>query len=337
MDNKCIVFTNDQLSNEDYHADVDHISGTSLWEMFSTCLAKWRYNDKESKGKSRALVFGTAAHANHLEPELFASEYFRMPERDDFLDGDGKPRGEIITSMAAAKAWLKDKGVAGYSKMGETELIEAVKNAADQLNITDVIFWHSILADAEKERGDREAISGRDYDMIQRMREVLFNNESFKRFFVGGASEISIFGELMGVKTKVRLDWVSPDADLCDYKTTDSCEPVKFGRKCFDLGYPMKMAMQREMFKKAYGRYPRTVSLMAQEKVEPFVVEEFTLSQHTLMIGAAQLREALAMYKFAKENDLWTSYGGGEPIIMDPPFYIEQKYSHLWADEKNSK
>lgn len=333
-----LYFLNNDLSNEAYHQETDHISGTSLWEMLSTCLAKWRYEENEKKKQSRALVFGTAAHANHLEPELFNREYFRMPEKEDFIKRDDKgeiiPMPNFITSLEAAKSFLKLHGVAGYSKMKEPELIETVTNTAEALGITDVIFWHDVLNRANEERGDREGLRGQDYDIIQEMRAVLFNNDSFKEFFVGGTSEISIFFEYMGVRCKVRLDWVSPHADLMDYKTTDSANPEKFSRKTFDFGYPLKMALQREGFKAAFGRKPNRVMLLAQEKTSPFVVAPFAMSNKTLKIGYAQLREAIAMYKYAIENDLWPTYGGGNVLDLDPPFYIENKYKHLWDDQK---
>lgn len=334
-----IYFLNNDLSNEAYHAETDHISGTSLYNMWSTCLAKWRYEETQPK-QSRALVFGTAAHANHLEPELFGASYFRMPEKEDFIKRDEKgeiiPTPNFITSLDAAKSFLKTHGVAGYSKMKEAELIETVTNTAGALGITDVVFWHDVVNQANKERGEREGVRGQDYDIIQEMRGVLFNNDSFKSFLVGGTSEISIFFMYAGVRCKVRLDWVSDQAVLMDYKTTDSANPEKFTRKSFDLGYPMKMALQREGFKAAFGRKPESVMLLAQEKVSPFVVAPFALSNKTLMIGYAQLREALAMYKYAIENDMWPTYGGGNVIDMDPPYYVEHRYKHLW-EELNAK
>lgn len=339
-DDEVLYFLNNELSNDDYHKETAHISGTSLWEIYQTCGAKWKYKQEKEK-QSRALVFGTAAHANHLEPEVFDREYFRMPEKSDFITRDEK--GEIvenelfITSMEGAKAFLKKHGVSGYSKMKEAELIETVANTADALNIEGVTFWHDVVARAEKERGDREAVRGQDFDIIKEMRQTLFNDDVFKYYFVDGTHEISIFFSFMGVRIKVRLDWVSPHADLADYKTTDSGNPERFTRKCFDLGYPLKMALQREGFKAAFKRAPRKVSLITQEKESPYLVTPFDLSSKTLLIGYAQLREALAMYKYAMESGIWSGYNGGNVVDLDPPFYIERLYEHLWKGEKTSK
>ena len=339
-DDEVLFFTNNDLSNEDYHAETDHMNGSGLWELFSSCPANWKFAE-EKKKQARALVFGTAAHANHLEPELFAREYFRMPEKEDFIKRDDKgeiiPQPNFITSLDGARSFLKEHGVAGYSKMKEAELIETVTNTAAALGINDVVFWHDIVNKANEERGDREGIRGQDYDIIQEMRGVLFNNDSFKEYFVGGMSEVSIFFSYQGLRCKVRLDWISKNGDLVDYKTTDTANPERFMRKCFDLGYPLKMALQREGFKAAFGQKPLRTMLLAQEKNSPFVVAPFAMTTKTLMIGYAQLREAIATFKWCRDNNTWPTYGGGNVIDLDPPYYLENTFRHLWEDSKTKK
>lgn len=238
-DDEVLFFTNNDLSNEDYHAESDHMNGSGLWELYSTCPANWKFAEDKKK-QSRALVFGTAAHANHLEPELFEKTYFRMPEKEDFIKRDDKgeiiPQPNFITSLEAAKSFLKANGVAGYSKMKEPELIETVTNTAAALGINDVVFWHDIVNKANEERGDREGIRGQDYDIIQEMRAVLFNNEDFKEYFVDGMSEVSIFFSYQGLRCKVRLDWISKHADMVDYKTTDSANPSDSAASVLTLG-----------------------------------------------------------------------------------------------------
>lgn len=337
-----IIFFNEELSNEDYHADVDHISGTSLWKMFSGCLAKWRYDEDDKK--SKALVFGTTSHAMMLEPERFAAEFFRMPTPEDYTqrNEEGEVTFAPLTSVAAMQRWAKERGLSGRSKSDPVELAAVIRQAveASQSNGGDEVlpvFWHEVTKAAVEEAGERVQVPAEDFDKCERMREVILNNPQYHDVIHGGKSEVSVFFELFGVKCKVRWDRLTDDAEIWDYKTCESCQPDKFIRRSFDLGYPMKMALQYHAFRAIYGRAPKGVVLLAQEKDAPFIPEEFRLTKKTLMIGTAQLRQALAMYKLAKETNNWYSYGGGRPIDMEPPFYIERDYKHLWEDLETAK
>lgn len=340
-----IIFYADELSNEDYHKDQDHISGTSLWKMYQLCLAKWRYEDDEDKKKkSKPLVFGTTSHAMMLEPERFDAEFFRMPSPEDYTtrDDEGNVTFAPLTSVAAMQRWAKERGLAGRSNSDPVALAETIRQAviSSQENGGDEVmpvFWHEIEAAAKKEAGERVQVPAEDFDKCMRMREVILNNPQYHRVIHGGKSEVSVFFELFGVKVKVRWDRLTDDGEIWDYKTTDSCQTDKFRRKAFDLGYHMKMALQFHAFRAVWGRNPKGVVLLAQEKDAPFIPEEFRMTRKTLLIGTAALRQALAMYKFAKDNNHWTTYGGGNPIDLDPPFYVEREFKHLWEDLETAK
>lgn len=339
---KPIIFFNEELTNEQYHAETDHISGSSLWKIYSLCLAKWKHEDKEKK--SKALAFGTTSHAMMLEPERFDAEFFRMPCLEDYTvrNDDGEVITAPLASVAAMQRYAKERGLSGRSKSDPDDLADVIKQAviASQSNGGNEVmpvFWHEVERAAIKEAGERVQVPAVDYDKCMRMREVILANPQYHRVIHGGKSEVSVFFELFGVKVKVRWDRMTDDAEIWDYKTADSCEPDKFRRRAFDLGYPMKMALQYQAFRAVYGRPPRRVVLLGQEKDEPFIPEEFPLTRKSLLIGMAQLRQALALYQYAKENDVWTSYGGGKPIDLDPPFYIEREFKHLWEDLDTAK
>lgn len=324
------VFLNDQLSNEEYHAETEHISGSSLAKIFQSCPAKWRWDESnvDEAKKSEALRFGTLTHANVLEPETFNAKFARMPSQADF------DKNNLITSVAGLQSWLKERGIPGRSKSDPFELIALIKNCCSVSGEDVPLFWHEIYKIADDAAGDRFKAKAEDYDRCIRMREVLFNNPQYHKVIMDGVSEISIFGTLWGCKVKVRLDKVTKDAEIWDYKTCDSANPERFTRRAFDLGYPLKMALQYWLFKGAYGRAPHRVILLAQEKEPPFLPLEFALTEKTLKIGTAQLREAIAQFQYSTENNLWPGYNGGQSYPMDPPFYIERQYSHLFEDLK---
>lgn len=329
------VYTNDQLSNEAYHADEEYISGSSLARIFGSCLAKWRYDEAElKKEKAKPLAFGTVSHAQVLEPETFDAGFYRMPDVD--IDHPGK-ESRPITSVSGLQGWLKERGVAGRSSPDSAVLIAKIRETCAASGEAPPLFWHEIVANAEKEAGERMKVPGKDYDLVQRMREVLFKNAQYARILTGGTAELSIFGTLFGMKCKVRFDRVTDDAEIWDYKTTSCAEPGKFTRHAFDLNYPLKMALQYHMFKAAYGVNPGGVVLLAQEKEPPFLPLEFRLTQKTLLIGTAQLRQAISMLQYARDNDIYPGYNGGNAYDLDPPFYVENQYKHLFEDIKPKK
>jgi len=325
-DGESIVFQSTELTNEEYHANTSHISGSSITAMLHKSLAGWRFADPEPEDKkSKAMQFGTNAHTNMLEKSVFDSSYVRAPSVNDYED-----KKLIITSVAGLQSWMKDRGLAGRSKSDPFELIAMIRDAvAIDENEKMPIFWHEVEKAAKEEAGERELIKAEDFDKITRMRHVLLENPQFNEVIEGGASEISIFTMLMGVPVKIRIDRVTDIAGLWDYKTCENAEPERFARRSFDLGYHIKMALQYHVFSKAYDRPPSEVVLLAQETAAPFQAVKFALTEKTRIIGTAQLKQALSMYKAAKEADIWPTYNNGESVDLDPPYYVERQYEHL--------
>ena len=91
------VYLNNELTNEQYHADTEHINGSGLWNIYDRCPAAWRYKDEEDD-QSKALVFGTGSHTALLEPERFDAEYARMPIKEDFGD-------DLLVTISDMNSW----------------------------------------------------------------------------------------------------------------------------------------------------------------------------------------------------------------------------------------
>ena len=74
------VFTREELSNEEYHSETTHISGSSLVEIIQGSPAKWKFKQRNSE--SKALKFGTLSHTMILEQDVFDKEYLRTTDLD---------------------------------------------------------------------------------------------------------------------------------------------------------------------------------------------------------------------------------------------------------------
>lgn len=315
------VYFNNELTNEQYHADTEHINGSGLWSIYDRCPAAWRYKDEEDE-QSKALIFGTGSHTALLEPERFEAQYARMPVVDDFpKDKDGKPT--VLVTTADMNSWAKERGIKGLSGKSKDEVIKIIRATGEPVRIYDVI-----REEAEKAAAGKQMLEGSDYDAIQQMRAVIHANSYYSSLLAGAYAEVSILGELNGEKAKVRFDCLTKGGDIIDYKTAVSAKPDEFFRHAARLGYFMKMAMQHDMFVAAYGHPPRSVNLLVQEKKVPFIPALIRLTEEQLRIGRIQLNGAMEIYKACKKANSWPGYLMGNPVIeMETPEWFKKQFN----------
>ena len=286
------VYFNNELSNESYHADTEHINGSGLWNIYDRYPAAWRYKDEEDE-QSNALVFGTGSHTALLEPERFEAEYARMPTKEDF-------GAELLVTVSDMNSWAKERGIKGLSSKTKAEVIKIIRSTGEPVRIYDEerLF-------AELNAKGRILLESDDYDAIMQMRAVIHANSYYSSLLSGAYSEVSILGQLLGEPSKVRFDCLTRGGDIIDYKTAVSAKPDEFFRHAARLGYFMKMAMQHDMFVEAYGHAPRSVNLLVQEKKSPFIPALIRLTDEQLRIGRIQLRSAMEIYKACKKANSW--------------------------------
>lgn len=315
------VYLNNELSNDQYHADTEHINGSGLWNILDQCPAAWRYKDEEDE-QSKAMIFGTGSHTALLEPERFESEYARMPVVEDFpKDKDGNRT--VLVTTSDMNSWAKERGIKGLSGKTKAEVIKIIQATGESVKIYDVI-----REEAEKAATGKQMLEGTDYDAIQQMRAVIHANSYYSSLLAGAHAEVSILGELNGEPSKVRFDCLTKGGDIIDYKTTVSAKPDEFFRHAARLGYFMKMAMQHDMFVAAYGHAPRSVNLLVQEKKAPFIPALIRLTDEQLRIGRIQLNGAMEIYKACKKANSWPGYSMGNPVIeMETPEWFKKQFN----------
>ena len=156
------VFTREELSNEEYHSEKGHISGSSLVEIIQGSPAKWKF--KQRNNDSKALKFGTLSHTYILEGDMFDKEYLRATDLDA-IEG-------LITSQAGLSAALKKVGVAGTSGKGYSELVEMMYRSGEDWGVKWLIEQQE---SAQALVEGKELVSSADYDKVVAMREVLCN------------------------------------------------------------------------------------------------------------------------------------------------------------------
>lgn len=308
------VYLNNELSNEQYHADREHINGSGLWHIYDRCPAAWMYKEEDEE-PSRALVFGTGSHTALLEPEKFDAQFIRMPSKDEFGP-------DLLVTAADMNSWAKERGIKGLSGKAKNEVIAIVQAADPNAKIYDV---ERLIVEVNAK--GRTILEAGDYDAIMQMRAVIHANSYYASLLNGAYSEVSIMGDLNGEPSKVRFDCLTKGGDIIDYKTAVSAKPDEFFRHAARLGYFMKMAMQHDMFVAAYGQPPRSVNLLVQEKKSPFIPALIRLTEEQLRIGRIQLNGAMQIYKACKKAQAWPGYSMGNPVIeMETPEWFKRQF-----------
>lgn len=343
------VFTSAELPNEEYHNPkswtAEYTSGSNLAEIHASCPAAWKFKQRDENAKP--LVFGTQSHTNFESAELFAKAYRRAPAPEDFEN--------LITSQTALAAKLKSFGLKGTTGKQYPDLIKMMVDCGEDLN---VLWLIEMIAESQARADGVELVAAKDYDACVTMRKVLesipehnacMNSPTAQR-------ELSIFGTINGVKVKVRLDHVDvvknveatlitgydekgqpiwepiiyPEAIvITDYKTTMSANPLEFPRLAFNHGYYLKMALQHDLFKKAYPEETRpvVVRLLAQEKKEPFLPLAFRMTSEQLKIGRLQYMSVINTFAVCSAHDVWPSYANGAPEVdLDTPDWVRKQF-----------
>lgn len=338
------AFTSAEMSNDEYHDPeswtAEYVSGSSLSEIQSTCAAAWRFSQKQP---TKALEFGTQSHTNFESDDLFRKTYRRATKPEEVKN--------LITSQKALQEKLKSFGLTGTSGKGYPELIKMMADCGEDLN---VLWLIEMIEESQARAEGVKLVKAEDYDACVRMRQVLeaipehnacMNSATAQR-------ELSIFGEIAGVKVKVRLDhvdvvkgytmWERAESGemvptthpevvvITDYKTTQSANPVDFNNHAARLGYYLKMALQRDLFVKAFSeKRPVIVRLLAQEKKEPFIPLAFRMNDQQLRIGRLQYMKVLTGFASWKKHDVWPSYcDNAAEVEMVTPAWIAKQYEN---------
>lgn len=309
------VYPNGELSNDDYHGEKyqDYASGSELYRLFSECPADFHYGDDE---ESAALHFGTASHAAMLEPDLFKKQFVRQLIKEDFES--------CLTSDAAIKKFIKDKGIPGYSNKSYSELVMRALDIDKHVQIFNLEREFQFF-----ECKGKTLVNGEDYDNIIKMRDQLFNCDENIELFKGATVETSIICEvLIGEiwhKVKVRPDIITKNHMVPDYKTTARMNPEEFARQAFFAGYWFKQAFVIDILTAVYDM-EFTAALLAQGKKSPFIPQLYMLTDEQLQVGREQYTYALQVFDRCKNDKSWPAYFDG-PVNLPTPEYIAKRYN----------
>jgi len=304
------TYTSNELTSDRYHSEeFPQASGSILAAIHATCPAEWKYGEPK---ESDAMGLGTAAHAILLEHDDFARRFARGVDVNDYPDA-------LITNKDLER-WLKESGIKGYSGKSKSELIEMIEATGEHPQIFDKIEG-DFLALCEENK--MIVVPSKMFDAIVKMRTVIFQN-GYGELLSHGETEQSVIDEEDGLKC--RFDYVGvhgDDAVIVDYKTTSSAHPETFGAQALRMNYWLKMALQYDLFVKAYKVMPRVI-LLAQSTKAPYVAQAYEITKEQLDIGREQYQAAKRLFDRCKEANVWPAYGGNVQPLQTPSWAARQ-------------
>jgi hypothetical protein len=234
--------------------------------------------------------FGRDFHCRLLEPQRFRDEYVAMPA---FEKSPDNVTADLKRSESKATAYYK-----------------------------------AAVAAFESEHRDRTIIPRDDMDTIEAMAKRVYSHKAVKLFHASGGCEVSIVGELCGVKCKGKVDKLIEggkfDATIIDVKKCRTADPHKLKSDCLKYGYHLKAAWYVDLATAALRRQARFCWVYIEDTPGHDVVPWF-LDEVTHQCGRAAYTNLLHRYKLCVASGEWP--GRAPDIIHEtavPDWYVKQ-------------
>ena len=281
------IYSPDQLSNEEYHADP--AIGSSGLKEFMKIPAKYHYRyldpvgrEENKEKQSKALTLGSYAHVSLLEPEKFEAEYKVSPE-----------------TAVVYRDKKNEKEVPMNKKHGD---------------------W--IKFEKEVEAKGKTPLLWSEFEKCVRMTAMIKRNELANAAFSNGKAEYSFFAKCptTGVMLKARPDYLSKLSNygtvLIDYKTTGiSLDSHKQNNNAFELDRDLQGAFHKYVTGLATnGSKIEGVIYVTQEQDPPFLIRNFRMSEEDLKDAHDRMIVKLQEVAECQKSGIWPDY---EQIIED--------------------
>ncbi len=113
----------------------------------------------------------------------------------------------------------------------------------------------------------------------------------------------------LGMAAKSRLDWFVPGTGvIVDLKTSRDASEFAFARSAASLKYATRAAFYWDAVRYATGAEPSAYVLLVVEKLPPFAVVCYRVSESDIEHGRAEYERLLVKLKQCQEADTWPGY-----------------------------
>lgn len=144
--------------------------------------------------------------------------------------------------------------------------------------------------------------------------------------FAEGDAEQSLYtvDSVTGVQLRGRTDWLEPNGDIDDYKTSNTANPAELRTKFWKLGYFMQAAWYIDMVVALEISENPRFRFVVQEKDPPFVVTVIEYEPEAIAEGRRKNREAIDLYARCMESGSWPGYSDSTVVLDLPPWAYSQ-------------
>jgi hypothetical protein len=264
------------IDEEVYHADVDSLSSSGAQKLASTTPAEFHYSLLHPPASKKAYDFGHLCH----KMALGCGGDFAV--LDPLIHGR-KTDGSRAEQPKSTKAW-KD-------------------------------------AEAHAKSRGKTPVTAEQMDAAQRMAGKIFEHPLAGKLLQSGAAELSGWwhDEQTGVRLRFRPDFL-PDTGgrpiIVDVKTSQTANPRRFARSCFDFGYYQQGAFYIDGLAATTGATDAAFVFVVVQKDEPWLVSVCQLEPEDIAYGRAQNRAAIDLYAKCRESGVWPGYDGLATVAL---------------------
>ena len=164
--------------------------------------------------------------------------------------------------------------------------------------------------DAVKAAGKTPILS-KHMDRIHAARKAFLAHGFVKGAFSGGKFEQSMFWRhpKFGFWCRARPDFLHEGlAHICDYKTTASANPNKFGKHAMDLAYHSRAAWYLEGCRVLFDKTPAHYWFVNQETKAPYLTSVVELDWMAIEAGQSENDRAAGIFDRCLNRNEWPGY-----------------------------
>ena len=187
----------------------------------------------------------------------------------------------------------------------------------------------AILEEFLNANKDKIIVTNKDIENAKILVDKIKTHPIASKLLEGGKRELSMFWEDEdGLKFKGRLDLLTPQEIIVDFKTTTIAKPGEFEKKAYDYGYHKQAFLYNKGYEKITGKKPRAFVFVAIEKEAPYSVCVYMADDLFLKVGEIEIENLIHTYKTCIRTNNWYGYNGADPsiVMLGIPNYIENKY-----------
>lgn len=195
--------------------------------------------------------------------------------------------------------------------------------------------WKAAVEDARK-RG-LTPISLDNYTTAQDMAAKVLAHPKAGPVFDEGRAEIALYytDPETGVQLRGRVDWLEPDGDIDDYKTSTTANPSELVRKFWTLSYFMQAAWYKDLvIALGIAENPR-FRFVVQEKEPPYVATVVEYDDQAIEEGRRLNRQAVRLYADCMERGVWPGYSE-DVVTISLPGWVARE-AEFAADQQEAE